>query len=100
MKMALNLATIPFVQFNLSLFIYVETLLGLNAMMPLLKAIHSLIKFSQIRDVFACDFIAVVKIYDGGVYHMFYDSQSFFEGDVFTNFKALINITHDNISLH
>jgi hypothetical protein len=74
MKMALNVAAIPIVQSNLSLLIYVATLLGLNAMMPLLKTIHSLIKFSQMRDVFACDFIAAVKICDGDVYHMFYDS--------------------------
>ncbi len=31
---------------------------------------------------------------------MFCYSQSSFEGDVFINFKALINIAHDNISLH
>jgi hypothetical protein len=67
MKMTLNVATITFVQSNLSLFIYVETLLGLNTLIPLLKAIHSLIKFSQVRDVFAFDFIAVVKICDGDV---------------------------------
>ncbi len=30
---------------------------------------------------------------------MFYDSKSSFEGDVFTNFKALINTTNDNINL-
>jgi hypothetical protein len=29
----------------------------LNAIMWLLEAIHSLIKFSQLRDVFVCDFI-------------------------------------------
>jgi hypothetical protein len=40
-----------------------------------------------------------MKICEGDVYCMFYDSKSSFEGDVFTNFKALINTTHDNISL-
>ncbi len=84
---------------NLSLFFNVETSLGLNTMMPLLKAILSLIKFSQVRDVFVYDIITTIKICDEDVYHMFYDSQSSFKGDVFTNFKALINITHDNINL-
>ncbi len=51
MKMALNAATIPFVQSNISLFIDVETLLGLNTMMSLLKGLCSLIKFAQLRDV-------------------------------------------------
>jgi hypothetical protein len=35
-----------------------KLLLGLNGMMPLLKAVHSLIKFAQLKDVFVCDFIA------------------------------------------
>jgi hypothetical protein len=56
----------------------VETLLGLNAMMQLLKA---------------------VKIYERDVCRMFCDSQSSFEGDVLINFKVLINIAHDNINL-
>jgi hypothetical protein len=29
----------------------------LNAIIPLLEAVHSLIKISQLRDVFVCDFI-------------------------------------------
>jgi hypothetical protein len=99
MKMALDAATTPPTQSNLSLFTDVETLLGLNAMMSLLKAIHSLIKFAQLKDVFVYDFIAIVKICEGDVYHMFYDSQFSFEGDVFIIFKALINTTHDNINL-
>jgi hypothetical protein len=40
-----------YIQFNLSLLTNVETLLGLNAMMPLLEVVHSLIRFSQLRDV-------------------------------------------------
>ncbi len=100
MKMALDAATIPSIQpFSLSLFTDVETLLGLNAMMPLLKAVHSLIKFAQLKDVFVYDFIIIVKICERDVYRMFYDSQFSFEGDVFINFKAFINTTHDNINL-
>ncbi len=49
--MALDVATIPSTQTNISLFIDVETLLGLNTVMPLLKTLHSLIKFAQSRDV-------------------------------------------------
>jgi hypothetical protein len=99
MKMALDATTIPFVQSNLSFLIDVETLLGLNIMMPLLETIHSSIKFAQVKDVFVYAFIAVMKICDGDVYHMFYDSQSSFKSDAFINFKALINTTLDNIHL-
>ncbi len=44
---------------------YIETLLGLNAIMPLLEVVHSLIKFVQLHDVFVCDFIVVNKICEG-----------------------------------
>jgi hypothetical protein len=47
MKMAMDAPTIPSTKSNLSLLIYVETLLGLNAMMSMLEAVHSLIKFAQ-----------------------------------------------------
>ncbi len=44
---------------------YVETLLGLNAIMSFLEVVHSLIKFVQLHDVFVCDFIVVNKICEG-----------------------------------
>jgi len=51
MKMTLDATTIPCAQCNISLFTDVETLFGLNAMMPLLKALHSLVKFAQLKNV-------------------------------------------------
>ncbi len=68
MKMALDASTTPYVGFNFSLFIYVETLLGLNVMMPLLYVIHFLIKFAQLKDFFVFDCIVTIKICEGVVY--------------------------------
>jgi hypothetical protein len=45
--MVLDAPIIPFTKSNLSSLIDVETLLGLNAMMLTLKAVHSLIEFAQ-----------------------------------------------------
>ncbi len=56
-NMALDAPTITFAKSNLCLLVNVKTLLGLNAIIPLLEVIHSLIKISQLRDVFVCDFI-------------------------------------------
>jgi hypothetical protein len=98
--MALDAPTIPFVKSNLSLLTNVETLLGLNAVTSMLKAVHSLIKFAQLKDIYVCDFIVLVKICEGDVYHMFCDHQSFFESNVFNNFIALINIVHENMSFY
>jgi len=100
MKMALNAPIIPFVNSNLSLLTNVDTLLGLNAMMLMLKEVHFLIKFAQLKYVFVCDFIVIVKICERDVYHMFCDRQSFFEGNVFNDFTTLRNIAHENISFY
>jgi len=99
MKVALNAPIIPFAKSNLSLLTNMETLLGLNVVMLMLKAIHSLIKFTQLRDVFVYDFIIVMKICEGDVYHMFCDKQFSFEDNVFNNFIAFINIGYESISL-
>jgi hypothetical protein len=47
MKMALDVATITYAKSNLCLLTNVE-MLGLNVVMPLLEAMHSLIKFAQL----------------------------------------------------
>ncbi len=58
-----------FSQIYLYLLTNVETLLGFNAMMPLLKVI----KFAQLRDVFVCAFITVMKICERDMYNVFCD---------------------------
>jgi hypothetical protein len=86
MKMTLDMPTIASTKSNLCLLIDVEMLLRLNVVMPLSEAMHSLIKFAQLQDVFVCDFIATVKICNGDVYQMYCDIHSCFQGDVFMNF--------------
>jgi hypothetical protein len=100
MKMALDATTITFAKSNLCLLTNVEMLLGLNVIMALLEAMHSLIKFAQLRDVFVCDFIAIVKICEGDVYWIYCDIHSSFQGDVFMDFQALIDFAHESINLH
>jgi len=62
MKKAWDAPTIPSTKSILSLLIDVETLLGLNVVMLMLKVVHSLIKFAQLRDVLVYDFISLVKV--------------------------------------
>ena len=47
---------------NLDLFCDVGTLFVLPCLLPLLESVNSLMKFTQARDVFICDYVAVVKI--------------------------------------
>jgi hypothetical protein len=74
-------------------------LLGLNAIMLILEAIHFLIKFARLRDMFVCDSIAIVKICERVVYHMYCDSQCCFQCGMFINFLALVNFIHELSSL-
>jgi hypothetical protein len=100
MKMALDAPIIPFAKSNLSFLIHVESLLGLNVMMSLLEAVHSLIKFAKLKDVFVYGFIAIVKVCEGDVCCMFCDKQFSFESNVFNNFTILINTINENINFH
>ncbi len=54
MKMTLDASTLASTKFNLCLLTNIKTLLGLSVIMPLLEVVYSLIKFSQLRDVFMC----------------------------------------------
>lgn len=75
MKTTLNVPTIlAFTKFNFCLLIDVEALLGLNAIMPFLEAIHSLIKYAQLCDVLVCNFIAIVKVCEREIYQMYCDN--------------------------
>jgi hypothetical protein len=94
MKMRLEAPIITLAKSNLYLLTNVETLLGLNAIMPLFEVVHSLIKFTQLCDMFVCDFIVVVKICERNVYHGMY-----FRVDMFMNFETLINCVFESISL-
>ncbi len=98
MKMALGAPTIAFAKSNLCLMTNVKMLLGLNAIMPLLEEVHSLIKISQLHDVLICDFIPTMKICERDVYMMYYDNHYYFQGDVFGNFHTFVNNVHESIS--
>ncbi len=54
MKLTLDAPTIASTKSNLCLLTNVKTLLGLNVIMPLLGVVYSLIKISQLHDVFVC----------------------------------------------
>jgi hypothetical protein len=103
MNMALDASIVTFSKSNLFLFIDAKTFVGVECYyMSLLEIIHSLIKFAQLHDVFICDFIITIKIWD--VYHMYCDIHPSIhpsiESDVFTNFHALINYSYECFNFH
>jgi hypothetical protein len=99
MRMALDTSTIPNVGSNLFLFIDVKTLLGLNVVMLLLDAVQSLIKFTQLKDVFVCDFRDILKVCEGDAYYVYCDSEYYFQDDLFISFLVVINFVQENINI-
>ncbi len=51
----------------------VGTILGLPCILPMLESINDLMKFFQAKDVFVCDYIATIKIYQIDMYKMYID---------------------------
>ncbi len=39
----------------------------------MLESMHAFIKFAQMQDIFVCDLVAAIKVYQGDFYNMYYD---------------------------
>lgn len=63
-KMSLDAPSTIATRSNLVLLIDLQTLFGLPCILPLLTKINQLIKFSQARDIFICDFVGAVQLYE------------------------------------
>jgi len=61
-EMSQDSVSIVQTRFNLNLLCDLHMLLGLFCLLPLLEAVHALIKFAQGKDIFICDFVATIKI--------------------------------------
>ncbi len=75
-KMSQDSVSIAQARFNLNLLCDLHMLLGLSCLLPLLEIVHALIKFAQGRDIFICDFVAIVKICQIDLCMMYSDPSS------------------------
>ncbi len=50
-------------------------------------------------DIFVCDLVVVMKVYQGDLYNMYCDQTSKFVVDSFWYFKYLFDCKHDYIQL-
>jgi hypothetical protein len=55
----------------------------LACILPLLKFVHVLIKFAHMQNIFVCDLVVVIKVYQGDLYNMYCDQISKFDVDSF-----------------
>jgi hypothetical protein len=84
---------------NLNFFCDLELILGLHAILPLLDYVHTLIKFAQSHNMFICNVIDTMKIYQLKLYNDPYNKindPTFDELNVFETFtnKNLLSITN------
>jgi len=75
------------------------TLLRMVAFLPLLDAVDTLVNFDQKRNVFICDFIAAVKIYQASLSTIYVDPATSFGTDEFWSFQNLVDCSHEHIHL-
>lgn len=84
---------------NLAYLCDFRIVLGLAGLLPMLRSVHSLIKFSQSREVFVCDYVAAIQICVAEVQAMYVDEVTAFKQDLFWDFNALNEIRHDAIPM-
>jgi hypothetical protein len=61
--------------------------------------VHVLIKFTQMQDIFVCDLVVDVKVYQGDLYNMCYDQTSKFVVNSLWSFKKRNDFKHDSIHM-
>jgi len=61
----------------------------------MLETVHELIKFAQKRDVFVCDYVAIVKTYQGQLYTHYLDFTMKYRFNVIKEFHDLVDYIHN-----
>jgi len=89
--------SVVYVQTNLGPLSYVHMLHGLACILPFMKSMQSLFKFSQWGGIFISEFIAIVKVCQGWLYNLYYDAILSFQGDEFWSFHGLLKGDHQQI---
>ncbi len=84
---------------NLSLLCDLELIFGLYAILSLLDCMHILIKFAQSCNLFVCDFIDVMKIYQLELYRLYSDPYNKLYDFAFDELKALETFTNKNLPM-
>ena len=76
-----------------------KILLEMLALLPLLKAIDTLILFAQKRDVYIGDFVAALLWCEGQLFIFYLDSDTAFKKDEFHAFNQVTRCKHEHILL-
>ncbi len=99
MKMGMDMNTHFQVTTNFGHLVDFDVLLSLACIFFLLRTIHSLLKFSQGTDNFICDFVSVMKICQTEMYSLFVNLVTNFQDEMFHEYHALLDSSHESITL-
>lgn len=77
----------------------VETMLRLACLVLLVEQLNDVIKFSQRRNIFVCDFVASVKHCQKELFMNYCDGGSMYQSDVFYDFNALLDFNHHDLKM-
>jgi hypothetical protein len=76
-----------------------QILLGLAYILPLLESMHALIKFAHMWDVFVCNLVVAIKVYQNDLYNMYLEQSSNFFANTYWAFKSLLECRHEDIHM-
>jgi hypothetical protein len=82
---------------NLEYLCNIEVVVGLMCIMPMLEAIHALIKFVQAHDTFVCDFVIVVNCVVQKIYKLYFHLKTKYGQEHFKAFLDLHDYNNDQI---
>jgi hypothetical protein len=96
-KMALDNPTNQQTKLNYENLFDFQVLFRHVCILPLLEFVHAFIKFAQMRDVYVCDLVVVIKVCQGDINMMYCHQTSKFTITNFWAFKLLLEFKHENI---
>jgi hypothetical protein len=98
-KMAKHNPSFMVAKVNFELLYDVNLIISLSCLIHMLKIIHALIKFMQKLDVFVCDYVVAIKIFQRQFYFHYFDLATKYTFDVFKEFQYMVNDTHNIMHL-
>jgi hypothetical protein len=76
-----------------------NSFLGSIASLPLLELVHTLIKYTQGKDVYICDFVETIKMCRAKLYELHIDPKCKLKDEAFNAFHNLLARKHDELPL-
>jgi hypothetical protein len=75
----------------------IHLLLGLACVLLMMETMLSFLKFAWKKNIFICDLVAVVEVWQGKLYNLYCDIAFAFKGDELWSFCGLLQFDHEQI---